>query len=72
MTATTTSPSDLLQDERIRRAGLAGGSAAAFLVLLHVVWGPTAGVVLQGMVIGAITAFISFGIALIYLSLIHI
>lgn len=68
MTATTTSPGDLLGDERIRRAAFAGGSAAAFLVLLHVVWGPTAGVVLQGMVIGAITAFISFGIALIYRS----
>lgn len=55
-------------DDRIRRVLLAGGATAAFLVVLHLVWGPTAGVVIQGMVIGAITAFISFGIALIYRS----
>ncbi len=55
-------------DPRVTRAARATAMAVAFLVVLHLVWGPTAGVIVQGMVIGAITAFISFGIALIYRS----
>lgn len=61
-------PARVVLDERYRRALWAVGGVVAYFAVLHRVWGPTAGVVLQGVVIGAITAFISFGIALIYRS----
>lgn len=60
--------SDWADDERVRKVAWAVAGTLAYLWALHRFWGPTAGVVVQGMVIGAITSFISFGIALIYRS----
>ena len=55
-------------DPRARRVAWWIAGTLAFAFALHRFWGPTAGVVVQGAVIGAITAFVSWGIALVYRS----
>ena len=44
-----------------RRTTAVLASTVAFLIAIQTVWGPTAGVVLQGVVIGAITFHFSSG-----------
>jgi ABC-type branched-subunit amino acid transport system ATPase component/ABC-type branched-subunit amino acid transport system permease subunit len=43
---------------------VAGG--ALFLVVVQLLWGPPAGIVVQGALLGGLTALISLGIALVY------
>ena len=57
-----------VDDPKVRRVAWAVAGTLAYFWFLHRFWGPSAGVVLQGIVIGSITAFIGFGIALIYRS----
>src|SRR6185436_15999936 len=45
-------------------AAVVGG--ALFLLLVQVLWGPPAGIVVQGALLGGLTALISLGIALVY------
>jgi branched-chain amino acid transport system permease protein len=45
-------------------AVVAGG--AVFLLLVQLLWGPPAGIVVQGALLGGLTALISLGIALVY------
>ncbi|HXY92069.1 MAG TPA: hypothetical protein VEP49_06295, partial [Acidimicrobiia bacterium] len=45
-------------------AFLAG--AALFLLVVQILWGPPAGIVVQGALLGGLTALISLGIALVY------
>ena len=67
--ATTRTRAELWVDEpHVRRVAWAIAGTLAYFWALHRFWGPTAGVVLQGIVIGSITAFIAFGIALVYRS----
>lgn len=58
----------LADDPRIRRVAVAIAGAAWFLWAIQRFFGSPVGVILQGVVIGAITSFIAFGIALIYRS----
>ncbi|HEX5587640.1 MAG TPA: ATP-binding cassette domain-containing protein [Acidimicrobiia bacterium] len=48
-----------------RAAGLVAG-CVAFLALVQVLWGPPAGIVAQGALLGAVTGLISLGLALVY------
>jgi branched-chain amino acid transport system permease protein len=52
----------------VRRIAVAVAGTAWFLWVIHRFFGSPLGVILQGVVIGAITSFIAFGIALIYRS----
>src|SRR5262245_2797926 len=45
-------------------AVVAGGGA--FLLLVQLLWGPPAGIVVQGALLGGLTALIALGIALVY------
>jgi branched-chain amino acid transport system permease protein len=45
-------------------AVVAGG--AVFLLLVQLLWGPPAGIVVQGALLGGLTALIALGIALVY------
>ena len=56
------------EDPRARRVAWAVAGVLSYFWVLHRLWGPSAGVVLQGIVIGSITAFVGFGIALVYRS----
>jgi branched-chain amino acid transport system permease protein len=40
--------------------------AAVFLLVVQLLWGPPAGIVVQGALLGGLTALISLGIALVY------
>lgn len=51
---------------RILRACLFAASGAAFLLLVQLLWGPPAGIVLQGALLGGLTALISLGLALVH------
>ena len=59
---------ELAEDPRVRRVAVAVAGTAWFLWAIHRFFGSPVGVILQGVVIGAITSFIAFGIALIYRS----
>jgi branched-chain amino acid transport system permease protein len=60
--------SRLADDPKARRVAWSVAGVLAYFWVLHRLWGPSAGVVIQGIVIGSITAFVGFGIALIYRS----
>ena len=51
---------------RILRALLLAGGIAAFLLLVQVLWAPPAGIVVQGALLGGVTALLSLGLALVY------
>ena len=53
---------------RTRRALAYAGGALVFFALLQLVFPVPVGVIVQGIIIGALTALIAFGIALIYRS----
>src|SRR5687768_6892073 len=59
---------NLLDNPILRRVLEVGGGAVIFYWALQWLWPTPAGVVVQGIIIGALTALISFGIALIYRS----
>src|SRR3954447_11598745 len=62
-------PSGSIVDNRYLRQSLeVAGGAVIFYWALQWLWPTPAGVVVQGVIIGALTALISFGIALIYRS----
>jgi ABC-type branched-subunit amino acid transport system ATPase component/ABC-type branched-subunit amino acid transport system permease subunit len=58
----------LIDNRRVRQAVEGVGAALLFYWALQWVWPTPAGVVVQGVIIGALTALVSFGIALIYRS----
>jgi branched-chain amino acid transport system permease protein len=57
---------DLTQDDRVRRAFSYIGIALFFYFFQQFWWPAPVGVIVQGIVIGGLTALIAFGIALIY------
>ncbi|MGQ0434776.1 MAG: ABC transporter permease [Microthrixaceae bacterium] len=58
----------IADDPRVRHVAIAVAGAAWFLWFIQRFFGSPIGVILQGVVIGSITSFIAFGIALIYRS----
>ena len=48
------------------RALAAVAGSALFLLVVQLLWGPPAGIVVQGALLGGLTALISLGIALVY------
>ena len=58
----------LADDPRVRRVATGLAAVAWFLWAIHRFFPAPAGVILQGVVVGSITAFIAMGIALIYRS----
>ena len=58
----------VIDDRRMRLVVEGVGAALLFYWVLQWVWPTPAGVVAQGVIIGALTALVSFGIALIYRS----
>ena len=58
----------LLENKYVRQVLEVGGGAVIFYWILQRIWPTPAGVVVQGIIIGSLTALISFGIALIYRS----
>ena len=59
-------PSSLIHDKRVKTAFDAIGFALILLFVQQVLWPAPLGVIVRGMLIGGLTALISFGIALIY------
>lgn len=57
-----------VDDERVRRIAAVGAAALAFYLLQQRFWPAPLGVLVQGLVIGGLTALIAFGLALIYRS----
>src|SRR3954468_23383641 len=51
---------------RVRPALVGVGAAAVFLSLVQVVWGPPAGIVVQGALLGGLSALLALGLALVY------
>jgi branched-chain amino acid transport system permease protein len=49
----------------VRALGFAAG-LGGFLLVVQAVWGPPAGIVVQGALLGGLTALISLGLALVY------
>ncbi|HSP03626.1 MAG TPA: hypothetical protein VLR27_09010 [Acidimicrobiales bacterium] len=69
LTASTRSPAlPVLDDPRVRTATKALAAVVAFYFVQQRLWPAPAGVLLQGLVLGGLTALISFGIAMIYRS----
>ena len=56
----------LIEDERVRRFFSYAGIALIFYFVEQLFWPAPIGVLVQGVVIGGLTALIAFGIALIY------
>ncbi len=50
----------------LRRTLAVVAGAAVFLLVVQWLWGPPAGIVVQGALLGGLTALISLGIALVY------
>jgi ABC-type branched-subunit amino acid transport system ATPase component/ABC-type branched-subunit amino acid transport system permease subunit len=65
-TTTTSALRTLLSNRRQRRAVQLVVGSLAFYFALQPIWPTPAGVLVQGVIIGALTALVSFGIALIY------
>ena len=59
-------PDGWANDPRLRTTFTALAGAGLFYFVLQVFWPSPIGVIVQGMVVGGLTALISFGIALIY------
>lgn len=55
-----------VNQERLRSGAVAGATMVGLLVVQHALWPAPLGVVVQGVLIGGLTALIAFGIALIY------
>ena len=51
---------------RARLALIWIAAAAAFLVVVQVLWGPPAGIVVQGALLGGLSALLALGLALVY------
>ena len=60
------SPAAILQDPRVRSVFDAVGFGLVLLFVQQLLWPAPLGVIVRGMLIGGLTALISFGIALIY------
>ncbi|HUF33587.1 MAG TPA: ABC transporter permease [Acidimicrobiales bacterium] len=58
----------VVEDERVRKGLNALAAVLGFYFVLQLLWPAPIGVLLQGVVIGGLTAMIAFGIALIYRS----
>ncbi|HUQ38855.1 MAG TPA: hypothetical protein VM030_01755, partial [Acidimicrobiales bacterium] len=58
--------SDWVDDDRVRRSAWYLAGAFAFYYVQQRLWPAPAGVVVQGMVIGGLTALVAFGLALVY------
>ena len=58
--------SGIVDDRRVRSAATAVASICAFYFVVQWFWPSPAGVLVQGLVIGGLTALIAFGIALTY------
>lgn len=56
----------LVDDARVRSAAGAVGAGLIFLAVISWLWDPPAGVIVQGTIIGGLSALIAFGIALVY------
>jgi ABC-type branched-subunit amino acid transport system ATPase component/ABC-type branched-subunit amino acid transport system permease subunit len=56
----------LVEEDRARKVVRLGGGTLVCYLALQLVWPTPAGIVVQGIIIGALTALVSFGIALIY------
>ncbi len=50
----------------LRRTATGLGAATGFLVLVQVLWGPPAGIVVQGALLGGLSALLALGLALVY------
>lgn len=57
---------DLVEDDRVRRVFTYASVALFFYLFQQYFWPAPLGVLIQGMIIGGLTALIAFGIALIY------
>src|SRR5688500_2363201 len=55
-----------VDDDRVRRAATAVAGVLAFYFVIQWFWPSPMGVLVQGLVIGGLTAMIAFGIALTY------
>src|SRR5688572_10337184 len=58
----------LVDDRRVRSGANALAAMLAFYFVLQRFWPAPIGVLIQGMVIGGLTALIAFGLALVYRS----
>jgi branched-chain amino acid transport system permease protein len=59
-------PNQVIDRPDVQRAALLAGGACVFYFVQQVLWPAPFGVLVQGMVIGGLTALIAFGISLIY------
>ncbi len=59
-------PATIVQDTRVKAVFEAVGFALILLFVQQILWPAPLGVIVRGMLIGGLTALISFGIALIY------
>ena len=59
-------PTSFVDRPEVQRAALLVGGACAFYFVQQLLWPAPIGVLVQGMVIGGLTALIAFGISLIY------
>jgi ABC-type branched-subunit amino acid transport system ATPase component/ABC-type branched-subunit amino acid transport system permease subunit len=50
----------------LRRAVTGAGAAIGFLVVVQALWGPPAGIVVQGALLGGLSALLALGLALVY------
>jgi branched-chain amino acid transport system permease protein len=57
---------DIIEDPRVRKVGLYAGVTILFYIAERIFWPAPIGVLVQGLVIGGLTALIAFGIALVY------
>ncbi len=51
---------------RLRPVLIGAGAAVAFLVVVQLLWGPPAGIVVQGALLGGLSALLALGLALVY------
>jgi branched-chain amino acid transport system permease protein len=58
--------SDVPRLARARPVLVGVGATAAFLLLVQVLWGPPAGIVVQGALLGGLSALLALGLALVY------
>jgi ABC-type branched-subunit amino acid transport system ATPase component/ABC-type branched-subunit amino acid transport system permease subunit len=51
---------------RVRPVLVGAAAAVAFLVVVQILWGPPAGIVVQGALLGGLSALLALGLALVY------
>ena len=61
-----TLPSLDVRSDRARRAFAWVLGTVAFLVVVQLLWGPPAGIVVQGAILGGLSALLALGLALVY------